>query len=413
MSLFGSLFTGVSALTAQSSNISSISNNISNVNTTGYKRTSSNFSSLVAGNGSATSFAPGGVRSTPKQTISEQGLLEQTGSRTDLGVSGNGYFIVRDEAVAGNAETFYTRAGSFNVDADGFLQNGSGYYLMGWPVDVTTGVVQSGASGLSDLVPVTVSSPPVPAVATTTASIAANLDATQNTAVAGPHFQREIEVFDSLGTSRRLNLAFTKQVAANTWNLDITDPDGAFVLATQTLTFNGNGTLATPVGGTIAVTPITWTAAPLGANVSTVTLDVSNVTQFSERYAVSGTDQNGSSTGTRTTVAIDEDGFVTATYTNGARRQLFQIPLAEFPNPNALDQRSGTALVETASSGRVFINAPNVGTAGQTISGTLEGSNVDLGNEFSRLIVTQRAYSAGTKIITTVDQLLVELLQLR
>ena len=424
MSLFGSLFTGVSALSAQSKSMGMISNNIANVNTTGYKRTTATFSTLVA-DASNSAFSTGGVRSNASSTVNQQGLLQQTNSDLDVGISGNGFFVVQRDTGA-LQEKMYTRAGSFSEDSRGHLRNSAGFYLMGWPVD-SAGNIPAASSDVSSLQPVEVSFLGGLTRPTSEAQMGLNLDARQEAAAPPPaaqpvQFSRGMRVYDSLGAAHDVVLEFTKN-DINDWALQVRDENGASLLNGGTpfdLTFDPDGTvsdallnaqgkLIIPMVGA-AGTGITWAN---GSQAQNIDLDLTAVTQFSGPYNVVYTDQNGAELGLRTGVSIDKDGYVVASFSNGQLSKLYKLPIATFSNPNGLLQQSGNVYSMASESGSYNLKESGQGGAGEVVPTTLEASNVDLADEFSKMIITQRAYSAGTKVITTSDQMLTELLQIR
>ena len=196
MSLFGSLFTGVSALSAQSQSMGMISNNIANVNTTGYKRNEASFSSLVTQAGRSTIYSPGGVRASTEQTVNQQGTPQQTASSTDVAISGSGFFVVQQRPDGGSGEeTLYTRAGSFSEDENGYLRNSNGFYLMGWEIG-DDGELVDATADVASLTPVSVGFESGRTKQTTQADVVLNLDARQSTTAAGPHFSRSMTVYD-------------------------------------------------------------------------------------------------------------------------------------------------------------------------------------------------------------------------
>ncbi|HEV7369216.1 flagellar hook protein FlgE [Arenibaculum sp.] len=424
MSLFGSLFTGVSALSAQSQSMGMISNNIANVNTVGYKRNVASFSDLVTQETRSTAYAPGGVRASTQTTINQQGILQQTSSSTDAAVSGEGFFVVK-RGTTGTQETLYTRAGSFSEDARGFLRNTNGFYLYGWRLD-DNGNLPPGNADVSTLEPVDVAFLNGITAPTSAAEVTLNLNANQTTGGTTPHFSRAITVYDSLGGPQQLYLEFTK-TASNTWDMNVLDaPGGTSLIGGATSidfdpTTGGvdtTGPFAAPLAydattGQLTVTTggINWGNGSDPAQ--TIAVDISNVSQFAADYSVAFVDQNGAELGLRTGVSIDREGYVVASFSNGLTRNLYKLPVATFTNPNGLEGRSGNVYIQTQDSGDYNLREAGTSGAGLISPSSLESSNVDLADEFSRMIITQRAYSAGTKVITTSDQMLQELLQLR
>lgn len=597
MSLFGSLFTGVSALSAQSQSTAMISNNIANVNTTGFKRSEAAFYSLVTTEGRSSRYSPGTVAVNRIQRVDQQGPIQQTSSSTDAAISGNGFFAIkRSTAEDASQEFLYTRNGSFSEDAEGFLKNTAGFYLYGWPLDVD-GNIPAASGDLSSLQPVDVAFLGGLTRSTTSGELAINLDAEETslnngTLVGGAQvgsgsftgfpisqsqpadFTRALRVYDTLGEAEDLTFQLRKVIgpmangvsnvtaalerttnltsvgsiaAGNTFTVAVTgtaaqtyiigaaagvgqvrvdtvgdlidqlnqvygsgneldasiSPSGQLVIQAKTMTdnitltdtagtalftslgfpstspatytpFSVDGTSASsttnPYGfGTTqgnqsnfpdlsdAATPNTrgwWELTVLypsggvvtkgllnfnangsinaaedadgnidlelqdltwgnGSEPQDINIDISRFSQFAGNYNVISSDQNGAELGLRTGISVDRDGYVIARFSNGASANLYKLPLVTFSNPNGLQEVSGTAYSETDLSGEENIREAGQGGAGFLESSTIESSNVDLADEFAKLIVAQRAYSAGTKIINTVDQMTEELLNLR
>ena len=577
MGLFGALFTGVSALSAQSQNTAIISNNIANINTTGFKRAEASFFSLVTTETNSSRYSPGTVTVNRLQKVTEQGPISQSASSTDASVSGNGFFAVkRDSTDSALTEFLYTRNGQFSEDSQGFLRNSAGFFLYGWPIDVN-GDLPANQGDLTSLVPIDVAFLGGLTRPTTTADLGINLDAAEvdsdftTATTAAADFTRGLTVYDSLGNPQSITFEFVKtygpqatafsaiggSTAADelvgdlgltdgneftvsdgttTITLEIDDGGGAggagtavvtvgdiineinnnltdataflgnngelviqnndFVAGTETITiantagtplnelgltagvytsddigtagtysngaatdappystgefpalqfvpgdpsynsrgwwqvrvidpnsneltigllnFNGDGTLNALSDGTGAIdlelANINWGN---GSELQNIDIDISSFSQFSSDYTVLFSDQNGAELGLRTGVQIDREGFVIAQFSNGATTRLYKLPLVTFANANGLNEVSGTAYTETEDSGEENLREAGTGGAGFLEPSTLENSNVDLADEFALLIVAQRAYSAGTKVINTVDQMTQELLQLR
>ncbi len=434
MSLYGALFTGVSGLSANGSALSVISNNIANVNTTGYKTSEAEFSTILASSTEAGSFAAGGVRGTAEQLISRQGLLQTSESATDLALSGSGFFVVTEgpESNADKTDLLYTRAGSFTQDANGFLRNSAGYYLQGWRLD-DAGALPANRNTIQ---PINLNQLTGTASATTQVDLRANLQASE-TAVAGyvagqinsgavtPHFERTLEAFDTQGGAQPIRLAFVK-TASNTWSYEaIYDGDAANIggavnnpVATGTITFDGDGTLLTPATGTAPIT-VPFDTAVTGLAPQTITLNFGTVgepnglTQFDSDSTLISSGVNGALFGGISGVTVDDNGVVTALFDNGVQRPVFQLPVAMFQNPNGLSGANGNAYIRTDESGDVTLLEANTGGAGAVAASALEASTVDLAEEFTKLITTQRAYSAASRIITTSDQMLEELIRIK
>jgi flagellar hook protein FlgE len=445
MSLFGSLFTGVSGLAAQSRSMSVISNNVANVSTVGYKGGLSSFASMVVGAGE--SSASGGVRQSTQFLINKQGLVQATGSGTDAAIVGDGFFAVADNA-GGTGAPLYTRAGSFSPDAEGFLRSANGFYLLGWQLDANGQPLDVNVTQ-----PVNVRDLNSTTAASTRLKLGANLDAgqeihagayaagdmtahhaTNGGSGVAPDFKRQIQIYDSLGNARSVTVAFLRTPGASTWSVELY-ADSADVeagshanglLASGSISFNGNGSL---VGASITPTYPTGAAAgdPVGidwigssgSDDSSIVLDwgamggTDGMTQFAGESAVSFVTKDGAGYGELNSVRIDDEGFVEASFSNGEVRRIFQIPVATFANPNALQPRSGNVFAVTLDSGDANLLAAGVGRAGQISPAALEAANVDLADEFTKMIVTQRAYSANAKVITTTDDMLDELMRIK
>ena len=432
MSIYGALFSGVSGLNANSRALSNTSTNIANINTVGYKATQNQFSTLLAENAGAGQFSAGGVKAVSVNDISAQGEIAQTNSSTDLALSGNGFFVVTDTANAAPTvdQLSYTRAGNFVEDATGFMRNAAGYYLQGWKLDANGNV----PSNPSDLTAIDMSKVTGTAEATTTVGLRLNLQASatangayaagdMNAGTVTPQYQTGLEVFDSQGGSQPVRLAFIK-TAANTWKYEaIYDGNPANIggaannpIATGTITFNTDGTIATPASAVNITVP--WAAAS-GLAPQTIAFNLGTpgaadgMTQYDSASTLYASQPNGALFGALTGVRVDADGKVIAQFGNGIEKPIYQLPVATFLNPDGLGPLDGNAYHGTVESGDVSLKVANQGGAGAVQSSALEQSTVDLAKEFSDMIVIQRAYSAASKIITTADQMLDELTNMK
>lgn len=418
MSIYGAMFAGVSGLAAQSNALGMISDNIANVNTIGYKGTSARFSTLVTQAATQTTHTPGGVTASPYSFINRQGLLQGSASGTDLAVAGQGFFVVNESSTPGFGDDFYfTRAGSFNPDQNGNLVNAAGYYLQGYNLRNTTPPPSS--STFTGMETVNISNLSGSAAATTAIALGVNLP---STAAVADDFSVTAQVFDSLGNAHDLDITFTK-TAVNTWSWAASDPtlDGG---ATSSGSAVGSGDIVFDTDGTpLAFSPvapsITLTGFTTGAGNATVTLDLGTVagtdglTQFAGDFTISNIDQDGVRFGNYTGITISEEGIVTALFDNGQRQDIYQLPLGMFRNPNGLEGKTGNVYLETDRSGNFQLNLAGNGGAGDIAPGALESSTVDLAEEFTKMIITQRAYSANTKVITTADEMLDELIRVK
>lgn len=456
MSLYASLFSGVSGLGAYSSALGMISDNIANLNTTGYKETRANFTTLVTETRSSTTYSPGGVQALPQNLISRQGLLQSSSSPTDLSIDGAGFFIVstKGESVSPDTEISFTRAGSFTADDKGLLKNTAGLYLLGIPLD-SNGVAPESPE-INQLQPINISDLTSTAEASTSVTLRANLQSSQtlNAAIVGgtysnstlansmagyaadvaagvipptngvkPDFQTNVQVFDAKGGIHTVTISALKQ-SDNLWNVEMfvdppSDLTAGTIAGTGQITrgqvaFNGDGTINIAGTSTALLNPIAvpWSG---GANAGSITFNLGNdgesngMTQFAGKSTIISSSTNGAKFGNVIGVAIDKDGIVSALFSNGLAKKVYQLPLSTFLNPDGLTRRQGNSYTVSDQSGSINLKYAGVGGAGFVAPQTLEASTVDLAGEFTNLITIQRAFSASTKIITTADEMLSEL----
>ncbi|KAA5602557.1 flagellar hook protein FlgE [Blastochloris sulfoviridis] len=406
MSLSGALNSSVSALKAQSTAIATVSDNLANSSTYGYKTTVASFESLVTG-ASSSSYSSGGVLSNTRSNISAQGQLTRTSSTTDLAIEGNGFLTVT--GTAGSNEKFYTRNGEFSKDNNGYLVN-NGYFLMGWRTDADGNVIGAPTAGNLESIDTNVITSC--AAPTTEVSMSANLPA--NAAV-GDTFETTLEIYDSLGTSALVSITWEK-TGIGTWEATFSDPvlssDGTTVVGTSmatpiAITFNSDGSIASAAPTTLSITG--WTT---GAANSAISLDLGDPGSFSglTQQSVDGTikvdlgtiEKDGLSYGSLSGISI-EDGIVYASYSNGAVRSIYQIAVATFTNANGLQAESGGLYRESGSSGSATMQLSGSGGAGTVNGSTLEASKTDTSEEFSVMISAQQAYSASAQVISTVS----------
>ncbi len=445
MSLYAALQCAVGGLTAQSVSIGNISDNLANAQTTGYKGVNTRFASLVT-QSNANVNDPGGVRATPYYMNSEQGNLVQVTSDTSLAISGAGYFPVRPAIVGADGTTtfgnttYFTRAGDFTLNKAGYLVNGSGYYLTGYTVD------ENGVVDTSSADPIQLSELLDNPVATSTVDYAANLPSSAEVGTATS--PSTIQIYDSLGGAHDLTFTWTK-TDTNEWSLNIVVPDGVSDGAVPptfsdydvdiTYTFNDGsggttaGTLEGYPNGIAADTtvPARWTVTDTtatgnsaeivfnltfaGAGSQSVVADFgtydksTGLTQFDDSaITISTFDQNGIPRGSFQSLSIDENGFVTLNYDNGRSRTIAQIPVVQFFAEGQLQRISGGAFAQTLASGSARYSLSGTNGAGTIVSNALESSNVDIADEFTKLIQTQQVYSANAKTITTANNMMQE-----
>lgn len=404
------MFNGVSAIEAHQEKMDVIGNNIANVSTTGYKAGRVTFEDQLSqtlqgaslGSGSTGGTNPLqlglGVKVASIDTIMTQGGLQSTSRATDMAIQGNGFFM------EGNASGIsYTRDGSFALDNSGNLVNAAdGSYVLGWAADAS-GVINN----TTQVTPQSKIAIPVGGLTTvsptSSASYSGNLSA--DALSTDPAFTRSIDVYDSLGKKQNLTLSFTRDAATNTWNWSASGDAGASGSGQITFDSAGKQTGAT---GTVTMSPTDGSAAP-----QIITPDFSHLTQLSGATSAAPLSQNGFGPGTLKTFSIDQTGAITGIFSNGLTRPLGQVALASFSNPEGLQRSGGNKYVQSINSGLAQVGAANTAGLGGISTGYLEQSNVDLSTEFTNMIITQRGFQANTKIITTVDQLLDDVIRLK
>lgn len=418
MSLYGMMRTGVSGMSAQANRLSTVADNIANSSTTGYKRSKTEFSSLIVPS-TAGSYNSGGVTTAVRTSVSSQGVLQYTTSTTDLAVSGSGFFIVQDAS----SQPFLTRAGSFVPDGNGNLVNAAGYKLMGY--SYANGVPAATANGYNGLEPVTIGQSALTAAASENGYLSANLpkDATAvaaadlpsaNAASAQYSAKTSLVAYDDTGGQKLLDVYFTK-TGANTWEVAVFDRDDASAgstfpyasgpLATQTLDFDSST-------GKLSGTSATDIAIPVPGG-QTLTLDLSSMSELSTDFTVFGADVDGTPPSAINSIEIAGDGTVYAQYDDGSFRALYRVPLADVPSPDNLKAVSGNVFAESASSGGVRIGFAGEGGLGEMVSGALENSNVDIAEELTNMIQAQRSYTANSKTFQTGSELMDLLVNLK
>lgn len=427
MSVFGALYAAVSGLNANSNALGIISDNISNANTVGYKETSTDFSTLVTQSGSPSLYSPGGVQTSPFYNVSQQGVLQAESAPTDMAISGGGFFVVNSSA-SDTGETSFTRAGDFTVDANGNLVNSAGQYLQGQALTFSQAqAIQNGnynqlsATTLNSLQTVNVTNNAGAAQPTATVSLVANLPANDTST---PE-TLTVPVYDSLGVSHTMTLTMTPTGTANQWSVAAALSNAGTSTATiaagdNLVQFNSDGSL-NAAGSTFATSnalSIAWDPTiSSGTSPQNITFDVgtdgasNGLSQIGTSFTVGEINQDGVAFGSFSGVTVDTHGVVTANYDNGLHRAIYMIPVATFSNPDGLQPISGNSYLETNASGSVLLRQSGEGAAGTITPSSLENSTVDIATEFSNLIITQRAYEANSKIITTADQMLQTLIQ--
>ena len=417
MSLYGMMRTGVSGMNAQANRLSTVADNIANSDTTGYKRSSAEFSSLIMpGTGGA--YNSGGVTTTIRSAISTQGVMTYTTSVSDLAVNGDGFFVVQDAS----GTPYLTRAGSFVPDAQGRLVNAAGYQLMAY--DYANGDPAATANGFEGLVPVQISDQEMTATPSTEGIFSGNLPAgatpvaagslpSTNSATAQYTSKTSLVAYDNLGNKKLLDVYFTN-TGAGTWEVAVFDqskatPGTSFpytggALGTANLTFD------TTTGKlTGATTGVSFTV-PGG---QTLNLDLAKLTQLGTGFTVADAKVNGNAPSSIQKVQIGQDGIIYAQFADGSTKALYKIPLADVQSPDNLTAMPGNIYVESTDSGAVHIGFANEGKLGSIVSGALENSNVDIAEELTNMIAAQRSYTANSKVFQTGSDLMDVLVNLK
>lgn len=401
MSLYGVMRTGVSGMNAQSNKLSTVSDNIANVNTTGYKRASTEFSSLILKSGSG-NYDSGAVETTVRYAISDPGNYHFTTSTTDLAVQGNGFFVVQDA----NGNNFLTRAGAFVPDNTGNLVNTAGFTLMGY--NIANGAAPTvAANGFGGLQIINVNQMALQAAPSTKATVAANLDpsATAIAAPAGPAnytSKTSMVTYDNIGNAVTLDV-YAAKTGANTWDIQVYNGATALTTAGPATTFTFDVT-ATGKGRLDAASPTSLSVAIPGGSAA-FNIDLSAMTQVAAAFDFKAT-VDGNAPSAVDKVNIDDKGIVTAVLKNGTTLPSFQIALATVPSPDHLTPEVGNVYSPNLESGNVQVGLAGQGGLGTVKSGALEDSNVDLADELTSMIEAQRGFTANSKSFQTGADLL-------
>ena len=430
MSLYGMMRTGVSGMNAQSTRLATVADNIANSGTNGYKKASVEFSSLVVPN-TGSSYVSGGISTQVRYSMGS-GNIQYTTSVTDLAIDGTGFFVVEDAA----GKPFLTRAGSFIPDGNGNLVNAAGFYLMGR----SYALGEPGAStGYGDFERIAIPTSGLERVPTTGGAFASNLPysapvyagalpSTNPAAGAGAEdiaqgiedgsiFKTSMTAIGNAGQPIRLDIYFTK-TAPDTWEVAVFNrpdaaagsafPYGAAALQTATLEFDPTTSSLTPTSDSELNLDLT-----LLNGLDDVTIDLSDMRQLEGPYTPLESDMNGSAPSSIERIIIDEDGVVSAQYANGAEQKLYRLDLAFVQSPDQLTVLPGNVFSEGLESGQVNFGRPNEIALGAIKSGALEASNVDIAEELTNMIESQRNYTANSKVFQTGSDLMDVLVNLK
>ena len=430
MSLLGAMSTAISGLNAQSAAFTNISDDVANSQTTGFKGIATNFVDYLT-TSTATTNQSGAVITRPDYLNDVQGTISQSSDPTALAIDGQGFFAVSEQNGATTTaqptfsqQQYYTRAGDFSLDSNGYLQNSAGEYLNGYPVNPQTGAVTS-----STLAPISVSEAEFQPVASSTVSLTANVPATPGST---SNLASQVTVYDATGTAHQLTTTWA-QTSADNWTLTLSSPDDQTGPTTGTVdvTFGANGTIqslqnatgnvavngtgsgtGTEAGVTLSPT-FDGTAQPITLNLGDFNA-TGGVTQYAGTdYSVSSVNQNGAAPGSFTGISTSDTGAVTANYDNGQSVTIAQVPIITFADADALQRQNGQSFTATQASGVAIAQNTNQNGAGTLVTGSTEASNVDIATQLSALIVAQEAYGANAKVISTANQLLQTTLEVK
>ena len=419
MSIFNSLYIGVNGITAHGDAISVVGDNIANASTVGFKRERAVFSDMLGGviDGQR---AGGGGRLGATQTMFQQGQITTTGNPLDMAINGHGLFEVKGQ-YDGKTANYYTRNGQFALDSTGYVVNPGGMRLQGYTIDPTG--VRSTNPGDLDL-----SSRQSPAVPTANAKMTLNLDSTSTTPAlpfdpANPsttaNYTTSMTQYDSLGNAHQVAVSFRNDGGGN-WEWHATT-DGAGLtggtagtpteIASGTMSFNTSGALQSQA--TTASSANWLNAAPnqavafnFGDDIASGGTGLAGTTQYAATSSVGATNIDGRASGKLTDVSVNSDGSITGTFDNGDSAKIAQVAIASFQNEEGLARAGDNLYAESADSGQPLVDVAGAGNRGSIAAGSLESSNVDLSNELVTLIAYQRAFEANSKTITTADQML-------
>jgi flagellar hook protein FlgE len=402
-----SMFSAISGLRAHQTKLDVTGNNIANVNTVGFKGSQTVFqdtlSQVIRAGGAAAQNRGGtnpaqvglGVKVAAITTNWNQGATQSTGRATDFMIEGDGFFVTR----AGN-ESLYTRAGSFDFDSTGKLVTADGSILQGWMAQPDGSINPNGP--IKDLsVPYGQTVAPV---ASTTGTIAGNLPSGE---IAGKSVQTATTMYDQQGVGHDVSYTFTKN-ATDDWSLAVTVDGAPVALSDSSVTFNPDGTMLNPAApSTVDFTPgVAGWPGP-------VTLDLKGIKQYGSANTVSATAQNGFAMGSLESFSLANDGTITGIYSNGLRQAIGQLAMASFNNPGGLEKAGNSSFRVGDNSGNAMVGQAGTGGRGVLNAGALEMSNVDLAEEFTGLIVAQRGFQANSRVITSSDEILQDLVNLK
>ncbi len=426
MSITSSLNAGISGLRANATRLSTISDNIANSATYGFRRAHTSFHSMVIGSGLAGqgAYSAGGVRTSTLRLVDQGGALIGTQNATDIAINGRGFLPVTSELGAqlqdGTAPLLLTTTGSFRQDANGYLRNPAGLVLMGWPASEDGTVPPNVRDNASGLRPIQVGVNQQASFPTSRIDMAVNLPASETlpTAAGDPSFL-SIAFFDTLGLPNTLDISFQPTGVANSWRMSIVDQGSGAPVGDYDLVFNDSPNN----GGTLASVSPVGVAPGYDAATGNINLAIGSqqidfyigrlgetggLSQRGASFSPAGVSQDGFGAGNLIGLMIDANGNLDAVYDQGFRRTLFRIPLVDVPNPNGLTALNDQAFQVSRDSGSFFLWDAGDGPVGEFVGFALQESATDVAEELTNLIQTQRAYSSNAKVIQTVDEMFQE-----
>ena len=410
--MIGSLYSGISGLNANSLAMSVIGDNIANINTPSFKGNRASFASVLSQSlaGSTGNEVGRGVQLWGISSSWNQGAVETTSNPTDLAINGKGFFTVRD---SNDGSIFYTRAGAFNFDDLGNLINPDGLIVQGYEA---ANVNPDGTFTLGSITDINVpKASTTPPQATTEFRMDLNLDAG---AAVTDTYTTTLTAYDSLGNTIPVTITFTK--GAGAWTAAASIPPSAGTGATidlDTFTFDSNGNLTGPLVDPTISLNLTNGATPLQALTWDIyddsSVSLGDITGYASPSVTAFQTQDGFTSGSLRGVSVDEDGVVTGSYSNGQLVPLYQVVLADFPSYWGLGKMGDNLYAESRASGQPIPGTAGTASLGSISPSALEGSNVDLATEFVKMITAQRAFQANSRVITTSDEILSELINLK
>ena len=415
--MIGSLYAGISGLNANATAMTVIGDNIANVNTTAFKSNRSSFANVLSQSlqGSGGNDIGRGVAFWGASPSWSQGTVENTANPTDMAINGRGFFMVNDDS----GQTFFSRAGEFAFDRNGDLRNPDGLAVQGYEVTAVApdGTLTLGA--ITDIgVPSESTSPPV---ATDEFTMDINLDAG---AAVGDTYSTSQVFYDSLGNAVPVTYTFTRAAAVApataTWNVAASIPASAgtgAAVSVPSIGFDANGDMIVPAGdATVTLTLTNGAVSPQAINwdlYDAAAASLGDITGYASTSVTTFQTQNGYPAGSLRGVSVDESGIVTGAYSNGQMTPLYQVALADFPSYYGLSKMGNNLYAETLASGQALPGIATSGRLGSISPSAVEMSNVDLAQEFVKMITTQRAFQANSRVITTSDEILNELINIK